>query len=137
MIVACPTSIVGNWDNEIKRWIGDKCNTFPVKTEPKRIIQNFLIHRGKGVLIISYETQRRYQKMFEGAAKKFASLNRTSTSSSTAMNPSVTSVEDGMLPAAALEASSRVTPYNGVCELLICDEAHKLKNAESGLSKSL
>ena len=27
--------------------------------------------------------------------------------------------------------------YNGVCELLICDEAHKLKNAESGLAQSL
>ena len=42
VIVACPTSLVGNWDNEIKRWVGDKCNTFPVKSEPKRIIKNFL-----------------------------------------------------------------------------------------------
>ena len=128
---------LGNWDNEIRRWVGDGCPTFAVKsTDPKKIIRNFvqvsttlklccwslplslsldthiptlytpllslfhtniredtlththylsltnfiphlishsllltptLQHRGKGVLIISYETQRRYSKMFEPA----------------------------------------------------------------------
>lgn len=41
-IVACPTSLVGNWDKEIKRWVGERCETFPVKSEPKKIIKNFL-----------------------------------------------------------------------------------------------
>jgi DNA repair and recombination protein RAD54 and RAD54-like protein len=59
-------------------------------------------HRGKGILIISYETQRRYSELFHPGPK------------------------------------SALLPYSGSpCELLICDEAHKLKNAESELAKSL
>lgn len=27
-IVVCPTSLVGNWENELRRWIGDHCPTF-------------------------------------------------------------------------------------------------------------
>ena len=96
VLVVCPTSLVGNWENEIKKWVGEGCNTFAVKSEPKRIIENFLSYRGKGVLIISYETQRRYTDLF-----------------------------------------LRSKGQESCCDLLICDEAHKLKNAESGLAKSL
>lgn len=102
VVVACPTSLVGNWDNEIRKWVGDHCPTFAVKSDPKKMIKTFLLHRGKGVLIISYETQRLYSKMFENTLKPL---------------------------------------HNNIggncCDLLICDEAHKLKNAESGLAKSL
>ncbi len=102
VVIACPTSLVGNWDNEIRKWVGDRCPTFAVKTEPKKMIKNYLAHRGKAVLIISYETQRLYNKMFEQTNSKL------------------------------------VTSIGGCCcDLLICDEAHKLKNAESGLAKSL
>jgi DNA repair and recombination RAD54-like protein len=75
VIIACPTSLVGNWDNEIRKWIGiDKCITFPVggKGDTKKTIANFLRHRGKGVLIISYDTQRRYSKMFDTPVSKLA-----------------------------------------------------------------
>eukprot|EP00981_Chlorochromonas_danica_P009089 scaffold2486_cov169-Ochromonas_danica.AAC.8 len=102
VVVACPTSLVGNWDNEIRKWVGDRCPTFAVKSDPKKMIKTYLQHRGKGVLIISYETQRLYSKMFENTLKPL---------------------------------------HNNIggncCDLLICDEAHKLKNAESGLAKSL
>jgi DNA repair and recombination RAD54-like protein len=48
VIVACPTSLVGNWDNEIRRWVGDSCPTFAVKgTDPKKIIRNYIQQRGK------------------------------------------------------------------------------------------
>ena len=106
VVVACPTSLVGNWDNEIKKWVGEKCNTFPVKSDPKAIIRNFVSYRGKGVLIVSYETQRRYSKMFP--------------------NPAL----DG-------KKSSMMSNNQSCCDLLICDEAHKLKNADSGLAQSL
>jgi len=97
VVIACPTSLVGNWENEINRWLNGKCIIFAVKSEPKKIIKNFVQHTGKGVLIVSYETQRRYSDMF--------------------------------MP-------SKLHTQNS-CDLLICDEAHKLKNAESGLAISL
>jgi DNA repair and recombination RAD54-like protein len=93
-VIVCPTSLVGNWDNEIRRWVGEHCPTFAVKAEPKKIIRNFVAHRGKAVLIVSYETQRLYSKLFSAGG-------------------------------------------DACCELLICDEAHKLKNADSGLAKAL
>ena len=108
VVVVCPTSLVGNWDNEIRKWVGDHCPTFPVKSDAPKIIKSFINHRGKGVLIISYETQRRYTKLFEKSVTSIRSFGHTQTSSS-----------------------------SSVCDLLICDEAHKLKNADSGLSKSL
>ena len=38
-----PTHTTGNWDNEIRRWVGDGCPTFAVKsTDPKKIIRNFV-----------------------------------------------------------------------------------------------
>ena len=105
-VVVCPTSLVGNWDNEIRRWVGESCPTFAVKSEPKKIIKNFVTHRGKGVLIVSYETQRLYSKLF---------------------------------PTDSKNGTSSVLSSNGgsCCDLLICDEAHKLKNSDSGLAKSL
>ena len=42
VMVVCPTSLVGNWENELKRWIGDNCPTFPVHSEPKKVIKQFV-----------------------------------------------------------------------------------------------
>ena len=109
-MVVCPTSLVGNWDNEIRRWVGDTCPTFAVKgTEPKKVIKSFVTHRGKGVLIISYDTQRRYTKMFE-PPKTGLGVSKAGSSSS---------------------------GQQQTLDLLICDEAHKLKNADAELTKTL
>jgi DNA repair and recombination protein RAD54 and RAD54-like protein len=100
VMVVCPTSLVGNWDNEIRKWLAGKCPTFPVKSEPKKVIRNFVQARGKGVLIISYETQRRYADLLQ---PKSASM---------------------------LGGGSTI-------DMIICDEAHKLKNADAGTTKAL
>ena len=106
VMVVCPTSLIGNWDNEIRKWVGERCVTFPVQGDPKKVIKNFLSYRGKAVMIVSYETQRLYSKIFEN-------FSRSSSQLTTANSSSI------------------------YCDLLICDEAHKLKNADSGLAKSL
>ena len=180
VVVVCPTSLVGNWDNEIRKWVGEHCPTFAVKGDPKRVIKTFLQHRGKGVLIVSYETQRLYSKLFENAAKQSSANNSYSNKSFAAAgrssmsglgtNPRKAQISGMVTIAAAVCADSSdstvtsanvqitVPPTeqtishnhnqnlsstlqghsnNGICDLLICDEAHKLKNADSGLAKSL
>ena len=156
VIVVCPTSLVGNWDNEIRKWVGEHCPTFAVKTEPKKMIRTFLQHRGKGVLIVSYETQRLYSKLFENAAKAQFPPRNTANGKAAI----VQQVECGPV-AATTESDRRAVPNseatatvggfnssrmplavlghsnNGICDLMICDEAHKLKNADSGLARSL
>lgn len=141
IVVVCPTSLVGNWDNEIRKWVGEHCPTFAVKTEPKKMIKTFLMHRGKGVLIVSYETQRLYSKLFEAAAKPSILSKSVPIPSNGEGDVAVSGAADGagqgqQGPAAASSYLSRHS-NNNVCDLLICDEAHKLKNADSGLAKSL
>ena len=41
-VIVCPTSLVGNWENELRKWVGDHCPTFAVRTEPKKCIKNFV-----------------------------------------------------------------------------------------------
>ena len=132
IVVVCPTSLVGNWDNEIRKWVGEHCPTFAVKTEPKKMIKTFLMHRGKGVLIVSYETQRLYSKLFEAAGKPSILNKSTPTAAVDEQGASA----DVQRPGPGFDYQSRHS-NNNVCDLLICDEAHKLKNADSGLSKSL
>lgn len=131
VVVVCPTSLVGNWDNEIRKWVGEHCPTFAVKTDPKRVIKTFLQHRGKGVLIVSYETQRLYSKLFENAQKQNAMFNKNTTASGGGGDPS------GAAPDANSCSLPKGHSNNTICDLMICDEAHKLKNADSGLAKSL
>lgn len=42
VMVVCPTSLVGNWENEIMKWVGDRCPVFAVKSEPQKIIRQFV-----------------------------------------------------------------------------------------------
>jgi DNA repair and recombination RAD54-like protein len=93
VIVVCPTSLVKNWDNEVKKWLPNTgVMTYPVagdagKEAVVQKIKNFLRwSKGKAVLIISYETFRNYHERFKSAS---------------------------------------------ACDLLVCDEAHRLKNGQA------
>ena len=74
-IVACPVSLVTNWESELnKKWIGaDRLKARGIdvigvseasKKEVKAMIQRFSYARS-AVLIISYETFRIHEKLFK------------------------------------------------------------------------
>lgn len=90
-VIVCPTSLVSNWENELKKWCGDrvKCIALSESSREKVIssIGDFLSPRREyPVLVISYETFRLHVDKFE---------------------------------------------RDDACDLLIADEAHRLKNAET------
>ena len=90
VIVCCPTSLVRNWANEFVKWIGEGVvNVVALAESSKdavlRGIRKYVLEPQVQVLVISYETFRRY--------------------------------------------ANRIYPRD--CDLLVCDEAHRLKNAET------
>ncbi|KAF1770635.1 hypothetical protein GCK72_002455 [Caenorhabditis remanei] len=67
-IIVCPSSLVKNWDKEIKKWLGTRLNAMPVDSGKRELIiasLNSFMADSKmrcaiPVLIISYETFRLY-----------------------------------------------------------------------------
>uniref|UniRef100_A0A8R1XQ67 DNA repair and recombination protein RAD54-like n=1 Tax=Onchocerca volvulus TaxID=6282 RepID=A0A8R1XQ67_ONCVO len=65
-VIVCPSSLVKNWDKEIRKWLGGRVNALPVdsggKDEIDRNLEKFMCQMGvrcpTPVLIISYETFR-------------------------------------------------------------------------------
>ena len=69
-VIACPSSLVRNWANELKKWLGpDRINPFVcdnkgTKEQTTRELEQYTCAKGRlvvnSVLIISYETLRAY-----------------------------------------------------------------------------
>ncbi|CAB3408160.1 unnamed protein product [Caenorhabditis bovis] len=67
-IIVCPSSLVKNWDKEIKKWLGTRVNAMPMDSGKKEMIiaslTSFMadtkLRAAIPVLIISYETFRLY-----------------------------------------------------------------------------
>lgn len=40
---ACAVFVIkGNWENELKKWVGDHCPTFAVHSDPKKRLRQFI-----------------------------------------------------------------------------------------------
>ncbi|KAJ2906313.1 DNA-dependent ATPase protein rad54, partial [Coemansia aciculifera] len=76
-IVACPSSLVKNWANELVKWLGSTkisplaCDNKGTKEKVTASLRHFISARGRmiihPVLIISYETLRTYIKVLGSA----------------------------------------------------------------------
>ncbi|EDQ87367.1 uncharacterized protein MONBRDRAFT_10186 [Monosiga brevicollis MX1] len=64
-VIVCPSSLVKNWSNEFRKWLGDRVSTLPIDNGASDEIDKKLRYFGSAsgraapqVLIISYETLR-------------------------------------------------------------------------------
>ncbi|KAJ1361154.1 Class II histone deacetylase complex subunits 2 and 3 [Parelaphostrongylus tenuis] len=76
VVIVCPSSLVKNWDKEIKKWLGQRVSALPMDSGNKEEITSKLtaymsdgrVRAATPVLIISYETFRLYAKILHSSA---------------------------------------------------------------------
>ena len=119
IIVICPTSLIMNWYNEFSKWCGNRLFVMCVSGEGRQVTQSTIARfRGDG--------SPRVQPGASARAADDTLTRRTRTLPAWMRDPQVLilSYESARLYAADLQGAD--SSY--CCDMLILDEAHRLKN---------
>ena len=121
-MIVCPVSLVDNWRAEIYKWVG-KAELDPLiarndNRTSKEVIASFVLNQYK-CLIISYETFVMYAHLFDPKAFKDRKIEKKGESGQNGK----TGNNGGL--GGSTGATKRFE-----CDLLICDEGHRLKNTK-------
>lgn len=107
-IVVCPTSLVKNWDDEITKWLHGRVKTIALFEANRDTVI-------KGI-----------RQFVEGSKPSLSSVMATN-----AAQVLIISYETFRMHA------QRFHDAPSCCDLLVCDEAHRLKNASSQINRAL
>jgi DNA repair and recombination protein RAD54B len=67
ILIVTPASLLQNWKNEIKKWLGTvRLQSFVVESNTQNI-DDFLIGKVNAVIIIGYEKLKRFQTQIQNA----------------------------------------------------------------------
>nr|CCA25191.1 DNA repair and recombination protein RAD54 putative [Albugo laibachii Nc14] len=107
VIIVCPTSLVKNWNDEIQKWLQNRIKT-----------------------IALFESNREHviKEIYRFIDSSCHPHHRTSPTSSKVL---ILSYETFRMHAAKFHSTPKC------CDLLICDEAHRLKNSHSQINRAL
>eukprot|EP00924_Labyrinthula_sp_SR-Ha-C_P003459 maker-scaffold_15-snap-gene-10.75-mRNA-1 protein AED:0.08 eAED:0.10 QI:0/0/0/1/1/1/2/0/893 len=106
-LVICPTSLVKNWENELQKWLQGKVKALGVSESGRKEVIKCI--------------------------KKFTNPSRISYGAEAPKDYQVLVISYD-----TFRIHQRLFKNNKhLCELMICDEAHRLKNGESKISKAL
>ena len=142
IIVVCPCSLVKNWDNEYVLCYlpGRFCFERLISTFSLAYVRVVLSLSGACFLLLSHTTCRFVKWLGPGVVKSLALAEADRKTVEKNIDIFVRTRMFNVLIASyeCLRTHiGRLTKHADCCDLLVCDEAHRLKNSENQTSKAL
>jgi DNA repair and recombination protein RAD54 and RAD54-like protein len=138
VVIVCPVSLVGNWDAELRKWLCGRARVLPIgemsRDEAGRLMRAFVAGGSGGV----------GRPAGAAAAGRYPPNNATAKTTNNTKKQSHAELLAVASAAEVLIASyetfrnwAKLFRHEGSCDLLIADEAHRLRNSETATYKAL